>query len=457
MTKPFGYVRRAAVLALFAATACDDGGTGPATPASIVAMTATTQSAVVASAVPIPPSVLVSDDRGRPFAGTQVTFAVTGGDGTVTATALTNAGGIATAADWIMGSVAGENVLTASVPGVAPVAFRATAAAGAPTALEKAGGDGQSAAVATVPADSIAVRVVDQFGNGVPGVQVNFTASSGTLSATHVATGAQGHARVSLTLPIRPGIVRVFAGVGAMEPQVFDVTVTAGPPAAITRTGGDGQSAYTGTAVPVAPSVRVTDAFGNPVPGRPVTFTPASGSGVVTGGTPVTNADGNAQVGSWILGEPGLNRLAAGVVGLSPLEFTATARVPCGSRTYTLFTTLADELLPDRCTVAGRNAEVYSFTVPAAQCVELRMSSTQFDTYLYLLDDAGNVLAADDDSGGSLNSRIRMHLSAGTYRLGAAAYSGAYGPFELGSSFVPDGEWCGASFSARGPGAKGTR
>ncbi|MCY1082512.1 Vps62-related protein [Archangium lansingense] len=54
------------------------------------------------------------------------------------------------------------------------------------------------------------------------------------------------------------------------------------------------------------------------------------------------------------------------------------------------------------------------------------------DTYLYLTDVNGNVLAQDDDSGGNLTSRLSYFLSPGTYKLVAATYSpGASGEFTL--------------------------
>jgi hypothetical protein len=75
------------------------------------------------------------------------------------------------------------------------------------------------------------------------------------------------------------------------------------------------------------------------------------------------------------------------------------------------------------------------------------MNSSQFDAYLYLLDNSGTVLAQNDDSGGSLNSLIQMQLSPGTYYLGAAAFGGGLGAFELVSTGVPAGG-CGFALSS---------
>ena len=93
---------------------------------------------------------------------------------------------------------------------------------------------------------------------------------------------------------------------------------------------GDGQSATAGTAVSTKPSVIVTDAHGNPVPGVSVTFSVGSGGGSVTGLAATTNASGIATVGSWILGTTaGANTLTAtsGTLSGSPVTFTATGTV----------------------------------------------------------------------------------------------------------------------------------
>ncbi len=82
-------------------------------------------------------------------------------------------------------------------------------------------------------------------------------------------------------------------------------------------------------AVTVKPSVKVTDAFSNPVSGVTVTFAAASGGGSVTGPSQTTGADGTATVGGWTLGTVvGANSVTATAAGLStPLTFTATGVV----------------------------------------------------------------------------------------------------------------------------------
>lgn len=96
--------------------------------------------------------------------------------------------------------------------------------------------------------------------------------------------------------------------------------------ATLAKAAGDGQTAAVGTAVAVAPAVLARDAFTDPLPGFSVGFAVASGGGSVTGGAALTDSDGVATVGSWVLGGvPGVNTLAATGTGPSgdPQVFAA--------------------------------------------------------------------------------------------------------------------------------------
>lgn len=97
---------------------------------------------------------------------------------------------------------------------------------------------------------------------------------------------------------------------------------------AIAVNAGNAQTATAGTAVVVAPSVKVTDTNSSGVAGITVTFAVTSGGGSVVGGNATTGADGIATVTSWTLGAvAGVNTLTAAVPDLagSPVTFSATA------------------------------------------------------------------------------------------------------------------------------------
>lgn len=86
------------------------------------------QTATAGTIVPLAPSVILTES-GAPAVGVTVTFAVTAGGGTLTgASAVTNAGGIATLGSWTLGSTPGANVVTATASGYtgSPATFAAT-------------------------------------------------------------------------------------------------------------------------------------------------------------------------------------------------------------------------------------------------------------------------------------------------------------------------------------------
>ena len=203
--------------------------------------------------------------------------------------------------------------------------------AGAPSLIVANGSsNGQTApAGANVP-NPPSVKVTDVNGNPVPNIAVTFAVASGggsvtggsqTTNESGIATAGSwrlgnGAGTNTLTATAQPNLV-----------YTFSATATAGAAGTIAINGGNGQSAVVGSAVAIAPSVKVTDGNGNPVAGVAVTFAIASGGGSITGANATTDASGIAQVGSWTLGTAaGPNTLTATSAGLtgSPVTFTAT-------------------------------------------------------------------------------------------------------------------------------------
>jgi hypothetical protein len=60
-------------------------------------------------------------------------------------------------------------------------------------------------------------------------------------------------------------------------------------------------------------------------------------------------------------------------------------------------------------------ADVYQVQLTASTTIDLKLSSSDFDAYLVLLDAQGNLVDQDDDSGGGTDARITRLLGAGTY------------------------------------------
>jgi hypothetical protein len=103
-----------------------------ATAATVTVNAGNNQAAMVGTAVPTAPSVLVRDLSNNPLSGVPVTFSVASGGGYLTsATATTNASGIATVGSWVLGSPAALNTLTATAAGAGtPATFNASGCAG---------------------------------------------------------------------------------------------------------------------------------------------------------------------------------------------------------------------------------------------------------------------------------------------------------------------------------------
>ena len=100
---------------------------------TIAISTGQNQGAMVSTAVPTAPVVVVRDGAGSPLPGLTVSFTVTAGGGSVgNATVTTNASGMASAGSWVMGPAGGVNTLRASVAGITatPVDFRGTGCEG---------------------------------------------------------------------------------------------------------------------------------------------------------------------------------------------------------------------------------------------------------------------------------------------------------------------------------------
>lgn len=172
------------------------------------------------------------------------------------------------------------------------------------------------------------MRVVDGNGAGIAGVTVSFRVEpGGSVSPATVVTGTDGRARpATWTLgSVAGNQVLVATATGGGE-QRFSVTADPGPPSQLEPVSTLIQSGETGLAVAQVPSVRVLDAFGNPIPGLTLPFVVEAGGGSVVGSPAVTNAVGVATLQTWTLGpEAGSNLVRVALPGLLDVVFAAEA------------------------------------------------------------------------------------------------------------------------------------
>jgi hypothetical protein len=294
------------------------------------------QAGTVGQALAQPLIAVARDALGSVVTGAAVTFAVTIGNGTVPAGAVTTGANGQASTTFTLGTVAGSaHQVTATAAGVATgVTFGATAAAGAASAIQKMAGDGQTTGLNLSVTVSPRVKVTDSFGNAKSGVGVTFAVASGGggITGATQTTDASGLATIgSWTLGGSAGANTLTATVNSTAiTTTFSATAAvAGGPANVAAFVGNNQPGLIGYALNIRPAVLVTDANGVPVGAASVTFAVASGGGSVSGPTVSTNANGIAQVGSWTVGgSAGANTLTATVAGSgitgNPVTFNAT-------------------------------------------------------------------------------------------------------------------------------------
>ena len=269
--------------------------------------------------------VEVRGNDGSPWAGAQVTFAVTAGSGTLSATTDTTDADGRASTTLTLGPQPGPNSVEATVDGLEPVTFTATGLAVART-LDKVSGDEQEGAAGAASSEPFVVEVRDQNGSPLVGATVTFavTAASGTLSATTATTDANGRAATTLTLGRDPGRNTVTARVAELNPVIFTATGQA-VPRTVEKPSGDEQEGSAGTALADPFVVVVRDQNGIPLAGVQVTFAVTAGGGTLSATTATTDADGRAATTLTLGRTPGINTVEAVIAGLEPVTFTATA------------------------------------------------------------------------------------------------------------------------------------
>jgi plastocyanin len=178
-----------------------DVSPAPGVAAAIASAAGDGQTGTVGQPVGTAPSVKVTDGLGDPVANVSVTFSVASGGGSADGTdQTTDAAGIATVGQWIVGTVAGTNTLVARAPDLAgsPVTFTAMATPGAPVTLTKNAGDNQTTVVASAVTEPPSVLVTDSYENPVADVPVTFavTSGGGSVAGSSQTTGLDGLATV---------------------------------------------------------------------------------------------------------------------------------------------------------------------------------------------------------------------------------------------------------------------
>lgn len=200
-----------------------------------------------------------------------------------------------------------------------------------PAAVEVVAGDGQSAPVGGTLPVAPSVKVVTSKGKAVPNVKVTFTAAAGNgvvMGGAQVTNGSGVATVTSWTLGTKSGPSTLTVTAEGVNPITITANTTAGPATAAVAVAGTNQSSLVGTPLQVAPSVQVTDVYGNPVSGAEVSFTLQNG-GSLQAPRASTDAGGLASPGQWTLGTGAGGQIllatVSGSTATPPVVIIATA------------------------------------------------------------------------------------------------------------------------------------
>ncbi len=158
--------------------------------------------------------------------------------------------------------------------------------------------------------------------------------TGGSTDPRTAITDANGVATTTWTLPTALGMAELRVSDGTTTRKVSS-QIGAAAASRINKVGGDAQDGFDGELLTNAIRISVTDAFGNPVAARAVTFRVTVGGGSVAASSAVTGEDGTAST-AWRLGTgTASHQLEAGTPDLTPATFTATSRTPAGTFAFT--------------------------------------------------------------------------------------------------------------------------
>lgn len=245
-----------------------DGGptSGPLQPSLVLTVQwGSDGQAAVAGHLLASPLVVRATIDGDPIAGVPIAWSTASGQIRVR-NSVTDYSGFARA-DWTLGPTAGEVTATAAV-GDAPenlVRFRATA-------WDRVATEVLAAAATTKPNTTVTLRIlVHGVNDAVPraGIPVRWEAPGNSVTPSASVTDASGIATASWSLSTITGryVARAYVRGDEAAVLAIPIEVVAGPAVRMELTGRP-DTIPSNYRTPSQIAIRVTDAYGNPVPGQ---------------------------------------------------------------------------------------------------------------------------------------------------------------------------------------------
>ena len=352
--------------------------------------------------------VKVQDGSSVPFEGVPVTFTVTAGGGTLSATSVTTDSNGKAETTLTLGPNPVTNTVEVTVTGIEEKQTFSAEGIRIPKTLEISSGVDQEGLPGEALEKPFVVEVRDEFDKPLPGAQVTFTVTSGggTLSETSVTTNSIGRAETILTLGPNPGTNTVTVSVaGSQETRTFNAEGIRIPKTLEIISGKD-QEGLPGDALEKAFVVEVRDQTDKPLPGVEVTFTVTAGGGKVQPEIATTDESGRAESTLTLGPNPGTNTVEATVTGIEEKRtFTAEGnRIP---KTLEIISGVDQEGLPGEALGKPFVVEVQDQTDNPLPGVEVTFSVTAGDGTL-------SATHATTDENGRAESTLTLGSTPGT-------------------------------------------
>lgn len=197
--------------------------------AAVSLLTAPPGSVVVGTRLAAPLSWTLTDAANQTVADAPVVISASAGS-LVESVGASDPGGVVQLQSWTVSQIAGTQYVDLSVPGVEVSRVSIEAVPDAAFRLEKTSGDGQSAPVNGDLPQPLVVRVLDQYGNGVSGVTVEWRTCDG-VGDYNALTDMAGYVSAFQSAGPAPGeFCAMASSLGLLDsPAQFSYSVTPGP------------------------------------------------------------------------------------------------------------------------------------------------------------------------------------------------------------------------------------
>lgn len=261
--------------------------------------------------------------------GTVMTFAVTSGGGSVTATNVPIDNACKASSTLRLGELAGANTVSVRSPFTNSITFTAQGIAGLPTVLSIVSGNNQSGIVGQDLVAPFIVKTVDAYTNPVRGLLLfTVTEGGGALLYYNGLANPDGSFQNLYRLGNTPGpnVIRVTSPQIPDTQLLFNATGLAATATTLSLTSGNGQTGQPSQTIqPFV--VRVSGANNIPIGGVPVTFAVTAGGGSLSTTQATTDATGFASTVLTLGPQQGTNTVSASAGSLSgsPHAFNALA------------------------------------------------------------------------------------------------------------------------------------